>query len=30
MIFFIPNETMPRNSFFYFTRKKPWIHMIVK
>ena len=30
MIFFIPNETMPKNSFFYFTRKKPWIHMIVK
>lgn len=30
MIFFIPNETMPRNSFFYFSRKRPWIHMIVK
>lgn len=30
MIFFIPNETMPRNSYFYFTRSKPWIHMIVK
>lgn len=30
MVFFIPNDTMPRNSFFYFTRKKPFIHMIVK
>ncbi len=30
MIFFIPNETMPANSYFYFTKKKPWIHMIVK
>lgn len=30
MIFFIPNETMPRNSYFYFTRRKPWINMIVK
>ena len=30
LIFFIPNETMPRNSYFYFTRRKPWIHMIVK
>lgn len=30
MIFFIPNETMPSNSYFYFSRKKPWIHMIVK
>ncbi len=30
MIFFIPNETMPPNSYFYFTNKKPWIHMIVK
>jgi len=30
MIFFIPNETMPKNSYFYFTKRKPWIHMIVK
>jgi hypothetical protein len=30
MIFFIPNDTMPRNSYFYFTRRKPWIHMIIK
>lgn len=30
MIFFIPNETMPKNSYFYFTDQKPWIHMIVK
>lgn len=30
LIFFVPNETMPRNSFFYFTRRKPWINMIVK
>ncbi len=30
MIFFIPNDTMPKNSYIYFTRKKPWIHMIVK
>lgn len=30
MIFFIPNETMPKRSYFYFTRKRPFIHMIVK
>lgn len=30
MIFFIPNETMPRNSYFYFSRKKPWINMLVR
>lgn len=30
MIFFLPNETMPNNSYFYFTKQKPWIHMIVK
>ncbi|MEO6489223.1 MAG: hypothetical protein ABIO04_04710 [Ferruginibacter sp.] len=30
MIFFIPNETMPPNSYFYFNKRKPWIHMIVK
>ena len=30
LIFFIPNETMPKNSFFYFTSQRPWIHMIVK
>ena len=30
MIFFIPNETMPKNSYFYFTKRKPWINMIVK
>jgi hypothetical protein len=30
IIFLIPNDTMPRNSFFYFTKKKPWINMIVK
>ena len=30
MIFFIPNDTMPGKSYFYFTRKKPWINMIVK
>jgi hypothetical protein len=30
IIFFIPNETMPRNSYFYFNRQKPFIHMIVK
>lgn len=30
MIFFVPNETMPKNSYFYFTRKRPFIHMIVK
>jgi hypothetical protein len=30
MIFFIPNPTMPKNSYIYFTGKKPWIHMIVK
>ena len=30
MIFFIPNETMPKRSYFYFTGKRPFIHMIVK
>jgi hypothetical protein len=30
MIFLIPNDTMPKNSYFYFTKKKPWINMIVK
>jgi hypothetical protein len=30
MIFLIPNDTMPRNSYFYFTKKKPWVNMIVK
>ena len=30
MIFFIPNETMPPRSYFYFSKQKPWIHMIVK
>jgi hypothetical protein len=30
IIFLIPNDTMPRNSYFYFTKKKPWVNMIVK
>ena len=30
MIYLIPNDTMPKNSYFYFTKKKPWINMIVK
>jgi hypothetical protein len=30
MIFLIPNDTMPKNSYFYFTKKKPWVNMIVK
>ncbi len=30
IIFFVPNETMPRNSYIYFTKQKPWVHMIVK
>ncbi len=30
IIFLIPNPTMPKNSYFYFTNKKPWINMIVK
>lgn len=30
IIFFIPNPTMPRHSYFYFTKQKPFIHMIVK
>ncbi|MDB5201030.1 MAG: hypothetical protein JWQ27_439 [Ferruginibacter sp.] len=30
MVFFIPNDTMPKNSFIYFSRQKPFIHMIVK
>jgi hypothetical protein len=30
MIFFIPNDTMPRNSYIYITKRKPFLHMIVK
>jgi hypothetical protein len=30
MIFFIPNDTIPRNSYIYFTKRKPWINMIVR
>jgi hypothetical protein len=30
LIFLIDNDTMPKNSYFYFTKKKPWINMIVK
>jgi hypothetical protein len=30
MIFLIPNETMPRNSYFYFIKKKTWVNTIVK
>ncbi len=30
IIFFVPNPTMPRHSYFYFTKQKPFIHMIVK
>jgi hypothetical protein len=29
-IFLIPNDTMPMNSFIYFTSKKPWLHMVIK
>jgi hypothetical protein len=30
IIFLIPNDTMPKNSYLYFTKQKPFIHMIVK
>ncbi len=30
IIFLIPNDTMPRNSYIYFTKKKPWVNMIIK
>jgi hypothetical protein len=30
LIFLIDNDTMPKNSFFYFSTKKPWVNMIVK
>jgi hypothetical protein len=30
LLFFIPNDTMPAHTFFYFTKKKPWINMIEK
>jgi hypothetical protein len=30
LIFLIPNDTMPANSYIYFSRQKPWVHMIVK
>lgn len=26
----IPNDTMPAHTYFYFTKKKPWINLIVK
>jgi hypothetical protein len=29
-IFLIPNDTMPSNSYIYFTSKKPYLHMIIK
>jgi hypothetical protein len=30
LMFLVPNDTMPANSFIYFSKQKPWIHMIVK
>lgn len=30
LLFFIPNDTMPANTYFYFTKKKPWINLIEK
>ena len=30
LLFFIPNDTMPTNSYFYFTKKKPWVNIIEK
>jgi hypothetical protein len=29
-IFLIPNDTMPSNSFIYFSKRKPYLHMIIK
>ncbi len=29
-LFLIDNETVPNKSYFYFTRKKPWINIIIK
>jgi hypothetical protein len=30
LLFFIPNDTMPAGTYFYFTKKKPWVNMIEK
>ena len=30
LLFFIPNDTMPARSYFYFTKKKPWVNIIEK
>lgn len=28
--FLIDNDTVPNRSYFYFTKKKPWVNMIIK
>ena len=30
LLFLIDNDTVPHKSYFYFTKKKPWINMIIK
>jgi hypothetical protein len=30
VFFLIDNDTVPNRSYFYFTRKKPWINIIIK
>ena len=30
LLFLVDNDTVPNKSYFYFTRKKPWINMIIK
>ncbi len=30
LLFFIPNDTMPAGTYFYFTKKKPWVNLIEK
>lgn len=30
MFFLIDNDTVPNRSYFYFTRKKPWVNIIQK
>jgi hypothetical protein len=29
-LFLIPQETIPANTYFYFTKKKPWVNIIEK
>ena len=30
LFFLIDNDTVPNKSYFYFTRKKPWVNIIIK